>query len=127
MIVLDLTTDTLEGDMDNAGADVIYTVVFSDNYGDERPQRLAKQVTPSNGTTAVQICSAPGLAPAATGSGIASVSRQVQLINVYNGNAATRIVLVSINMNATIRTLVQQSLTTLQTLQWTPTSGWSVI
>ena len=127
MISLDLTTDTLEGDMDAAGADVIYYVVFKDNYGDDRPQRTAKQITPSNGTTAVQICSAPGLAPSTTGSGIASITREIQLINVYNGNAATRIVLVSINANTTIRTLVQQSLTTLQTLQWTPTSGWSVI
>lgn len=109
---LDSTTETLEGVLDGAGADVIFTVCWFDLLAnaETQPVRGSTTITASNGATDVTIVAAPN----------ANVTRNIDLIIVYNGNAATKIATVQIDVSGTNRILFKQSLLTTETFMWTP-------
>lgn len=118
MLRLDTPTRKLEALLDNTGTEVIFTVSFKKKTNKEIQSELGRTtITPSNGTNVVQICEAPNQ----------SEVIEIDLINVYNGNAATRVFTIQIDDNATDRILAAISLATTESACWTPDSGeWKV-
>lgn len=117
-IVLDTTAKTLEGFLDAAGTDVIFTVSWRDELSNSttQPSRASGTETASNGATDVTICAAPP----------ANVTRNITMVRAYNGNSATRVVTIQIN-NGADRIQWKQSLLTTETFEWNIKSGPSVI
>lgn len=117
-IRLDATTKTLEAFLDGAGTDVMFTVSFYDLLAnaETQPTRGSSKETASNGTSDVTICLAPS----------ANVTRNIDMVRAYNGNAATKIVTIQINNGSDIGQW-QQQLLTKETFEWTPDGGPRVI
>lgn len=110
---LSSTTQTLEGVLDAAGTDVIFTVCYYDTSGDSnQPDRGTGVSVASTGATDVTLLAAPAQ----------NVTHNVDMIIVYNGNAATRVATVQIDVSGTNRILFKQSLLTTETFMWTPDS-----
>ena len=119
MIRLDKTTTKLEGVLNDTGADVIFTVSWFESTqesADNQPTRGATTITASNGTTDVTIAAAP----------LINVTKNIDYICVYNGNAATRIVTIQIDDGGTNRIQVAISLATTESAVWTPGAGWTI-
>jgi hypothetical protein len=117
-IKLDSENRSLEALLDAAGTDVIFTVGFRDEIGGGVIPRGSTKITPSSGTGAVTICSAPSKE---------GITREIDFISAYNGNAATRVVTIQIDDNATDRIHAVISLATTESAVWTPASGWQIV
>lgn len=111
-IRLDATTKKLEGVLDGAGTDVIFHVFYYDllSNAETQPTIGSSGSTASNGATDVTICAAPN----------ANSTRNIDCIIVYNGNAATKIATVQIDISGTNYILFYETLLTKQTFMWTP-------
>lgn len=122
MIRLSKTTTKLQFKLDAAGADVIANVFYYDvkarTKGDNSEYQGAWVSTPSDGTNDVDICGAPAT----------NVIRNIDTIQVYNGNAATRVVTIKIDDGGTDKILLVKSLTTGQNLIYDAGgAGWQVL
>lgn len=110
---LSSTTQTLEGVLDAAGTDVIFTINYYDTMGESnQPDRGTGVSVASTGATDVTLLAAP----------TQGVTHNVDCIIVYNGNAATRVATIQIDVSGTNRILYKQSLLTTESFTWTPTS-----
>lgn len=123
MIRLTKTTTKLEVKLDNTGTDVIINTFYYDIKDRIKPDnseyRGAWTVTASNGTTPVTACAAPDQA---------NTIRNIDTIQIYNGNAGTRIVTIQIDDGGTETALLVKSLTTGQNLIYDAHgAGWVVL
>ena len=122
MLRLNKTTTKLQIVLDAAGTDVITNVFFYDvsarTKTDNSEYQGAWQKAASNGTTDVEICAAPE----------ANTIRNIDTIQIYNGNAATRVVTVQIDDGGANTILLVKSLTTGQNLIYDAGgAGWQVL
>ena len=122
MIRLPKSTTKLEFKLDAAGTDVIANVFYYDVKARTKPDNSeyqgSWQGTASAGTTETTICSAPA----------DNVVRNIDTIQIYNGNAATKIVTVQIDDGGTNTILLVKSLTTGQNLIYDAGgAGWQVL
>lgn len=115
---LNTTTRKLEAVLDAAGTDVIFFVESTDvgdtvNFRD----RGLTTITASTGATKVTICPAPNQ----------GVSRNIEHVTAYNGNAATRIVTIQIDDNGTTRIRYAISLLPTESAEWSLARGWQTV
>lgn len=115
MLILAQTTDTLQILLAGASVSALPVMAtFRDvTTTDYTPGR---QLTNSNGTTAVDVVSAPG----------AATQRVIDFINIFNPNVANAVVTVRFNLNGTLFTLQTVTLAQNERLAYQEGAGWAV-
>ena len=108
--------------LDGASTSVIANVFFFDVKARTKPDNSeymgSWQTAVSAGTTDVTICNSPDV----------NTVRNVDTIQVYNGDAATKIVTIQIDDGGTNSVLIVKSLTTGQNLIYDAGgAGWQVL
>lgn len=122
VIRLNKSTTKLEFKLDGAGTDVIANVFYYDVKARAKPDNSeyqgAWQGTASAGTTETTICSAPDN----------NVVRNIDTIQIYNGNVGTKVVTVQIDDGGANTILLVKSLTAGQNLIYDAGgAGWQIL
>ncbi len=115
MLILAQTTDTIQILLAGASVSALPVMAtFRDvTTADYTPGR---QLTNSNGTTAVDVVSAPA----------ASTQRVIDFINIFNPNVANAVVTVRFNLSGTFFTLQTVTLAQNERLSYQEGHGWTV-
>lgn len=118
-IILDSTGRKLQVKLGAAGAipvTVHYYDITNQTKTDNQPLRGACYFATTNGTNAVDICPAPPQ----------GVVRVINYICVHNSDAGSETVTIQIDDSSTPYIQVVMTLSTTESLVWTPESGWNV-
>lgn len=124
MIPLDATNRKLQAFLAGAAATtnptvtVTYYDVTRSSKTDNSEYMRFSQYTPLSGVTETDVCDAPT---------VVGTVRNIEGINVYNGDTAAVVVTVCVDVAGTNRILVKQTLDVAETLAYGSKNGWYLI
>lgn len=115
---LDTANRSLEGVLDGGTTLVKFTVGYKDKLAQGvQPERGGTQIASSNGSTDVTICDAPQQ----------NVTREIDYICAYNGEANARVITIQIDDSGTNYKQWELSVSSSDTVIWTVCGGFQQI